>query len=318
MRITIIGAGSIGLLLAGKLSEAQAADIELIARTEEQAERLRMHGVTVQEAVTGGSKNTGVRISPMGLAPFGAEQPDWVFLTVKQQAIDPALLRLIQASAPPRYGLLCWQNGIGHLELLAKANVMPVNKLYAAVTTEGARRLDLTVVAHTGKGTTAIGRIDEASESVSDAAAAEKMLIDALNSAGFAATVSKHIVADVWNKLLINAAINPLTAILNVPNGGLLRAESSRKLMQSLAAEAIQVALAEGVSPPDDMQDRIEDVCRKTALNRSSMLQDIDNGGITENEWISGSIVRLASRHSLSVPVTETVYQLVQALEKRG
>jgi 2-dehydropantoate 2-reductase len=153
---------------------------------------------------------------------------------------------------------------------------------------------------------------DEAAEPV------EKKLSELLKSAGFAAAASKNIGKNVWNKLLINAAINPLTAILNVPNGGLLQAESVRNLMRRLAEEAAQVALAEGVAPPEDLIERIEEVCRSTAPNRSSMLQDLDRGSVTENEWISGSIVRLAAKHHLQVPATETVYQLVQALEKRG
>lgn len=315
MRIRIVGAGSIGLLLAGKLAGAKAAEIELITRTEDQAAQVREYGVTVQQEDTS-PLTARVRVNSMERSSFITERPDWLFLTVKRQALDPDMVRSLQALAPPREGFVCWQNGIGHIELLEEAGFVRFSPLYAAVTTEGARRLEPAAVAHTGKGTTAIGKLAAAS-SASSQGNAEKKLIEALISAGFAAAMSKHILVDVWNKLLINAAINPLTAVLRLSNGSLLQSEASRTVMDKLAAEAVLVAKAEGISPPDDILEKIADVCRKTARNRSSMLQDLDNGRLTENEWISGSIVRLAEKHRVSVPVTETVYRLIQAMEKK-
>jgi 2-dehydropantoate 2-reductase len=317
MRITIIGAGSIGLLLAGKLNANGCASIRLVTRTEEQAETIRLKGITVREAATGRSLHTEVSVCSIHRLAE-CEEADWAFLTVKQQAIDRTLLRLLRESAPPASGLVCWQNGIGHLDLLAEEGIVSPGKLFAAVTTEGALRQSPAVVAHTGAGMTAIGRAVAAQAPEETAEPAEKKLADRMKSAGFATVASKNIGIEVWNKLLINAAINPLTAILNVANGGLLQAESARRLMRRLAEEAAKVAQAEGISPPDDLIKRIEEVCRRTAPNRSSMLQDLDRRSRTENEWISGSLVRLAAKHHLQIPATETVYQLVQALEKRG
>jgi 2-dehydropantoate 2-reductase len=315
LRIRIIGGGSLGLLLAGKLAAAGRAQVELVTRGEEQAERICREGVTVREPER--VIRAMVRAEPiaaLGRASGMPEAPDWVLLTVKQHAIGEELLAALRRMPVPLHGIVCWQNGIGHLERLA-ANV-PAERLYLAVTTEGARRLSPAEVDHTGAGTTEIGRADALCAWTEDAEEAQKKLVETLAAAGFDAVMSKQILKSVWNKLLINAAINPLTAIWRVPNGHLLQSETARELVRSLTEEALAVAAAEGIDPAADIAGRIADVCRRTAANRSSMLQDIEAGRATENEWISGALLRLAAKHGMRIPVTETVYRIVRELER--
>ncbi|KIL41735.1 hypothetical protein SD70_05025 [Gordoniibacillus kamchatkensis] len=313
-RLRIIGGGSIGLLLAGKLAAAGEAQVELVTRSEEQAETIRREGVTVREP--GGSFRAQVAArsfaETLTLTNAG-ERPDWVLLTVKQQAIDSALLSGLQAAAPV-HGIVCWQNGIGHIDTIAAA--APDAKLLIAVTTEGARRLSPSEVDHTGAGLTEIGDASRSDEPQQRFELLQKKLVQPLANAGFDASVSKHIHTSVWNKLLINAVINPLTAIWRVPNGLLLQSAAAQALIRSLTDEAVAVAAAEGAEISAQIAERIAGVCRRTAANRSSMLQDIEAGRMTENEWISGAIVRIAAKHGVHVPVTETVYRIVQQLER--
>jgi hypothetical protein len=87
----------------------------------------------------------------------------------------------------------------------------------------------------------------------------------------------------VWGKLVINAAINPLTALLGVPNGELLARPAARALMADLACEAAAVAAAQGIRLPyPDPVAAAEGVAQRTAANRSSMLQDVQRGAPTE------------------------------------
>jgi 2-dehydropantoate 2-reductase len=318
MRIRIIGAGSIGLLLAGKLAASGAAAIELVTKTEEQALRLNQEGVTVKEPC----ETVRAQVTALSLEqslssrrkPKASPPPDWTLLAVKQQAIDDALLSELQALPPSRCGIVCFQNGIGHVERLAAA--VSDSVVYIAVTTEGARRESPFEVDHTGIGTTEIGLATGADHVTAAAVDNQKKLVETLVLAGFDAAVSKQIHITVWNKLLINAAINPLTAILRKPNGALLQSERTRQLMQELTAEGMAVAAAVGIVPAADLERRIAEVCRSTARNRSSMLQDLETGRITENEWISGAIVRLAAKYGVPVPVTETIYRIVYELER--
>jgi 2-dehydropantoate 2-reductase len=118
----------------------------------------------------------------------------------------------------------------------------------------------------------------------------------------------------IWGKLVINAAINPLTALLRVPNGRLLEIPAAHDLMKALATEVAQVAGAEHIPLPfADPVAAAEDVARRTAPNHSSMLQDILRGAPTEIDAICGAVVRIGQQHRLESPVNWTCWKLVKA-----
>jgi 2-dehydropantoate 2-reductase len=123
----------------------------------------------------------------------------------------------------------------------------------------------------------------------------------------------------VWGKLAINAAINPLTALLRIPNGELLARPSARSLMAAAAREAAAVATALGVrlAYPDPAA-AVEAVARLTAANHSSMLQDVLRGAPTENDAICGPAVEAGERCGVSTPVLRTLGLLIKALEEGG
>jgi 2-dehydropantoate 2-reductase len=137
----------------------------------------------------------------------------------------------------------------------------------------------------------------------------------ALRSSNF----NLQIVADaqslIWGKLVINAAINPLTALLRVPNGELLARPVVRKMMASLASETAEVAAAEHVNLPfSNPVSAAEDVARKTAKNHSSMFQDVRRGAPTEIDAICGAVTRRAELHGINTPYNRACWKLVRAL----
>jgi 2-dehydropantoate 2-reductase len=127
-----------------------------------------------------------------------------------------------------------------------------------------------------------------------------------------------HIVEDaqslVWGKLVINAAINPLTALLRVPNGKLLERMPAREMMKALAIETAQVAEAEGVILPfSDPAAAAEEVAHKTAANHSSMLQDVLRGAPTEIDAICGAVVKAGQKHYIDASANWACWKLVKA-----
>jgi 2-dehydropantoate 2-reductase len=308
MNIRIIGAGAIGLLLASKLAE-HGQVVELMTRSESQAEELRVNGlIRTNETVWVPEPSAVTSFEQENESGFAA---DWIFLTVKQTAITEPLLKRLQAGLGSHTRVLCFQNGIGHVETIAEW--LPPERIFVAVTTEGAKKRSGHEVEHTGKGTTTIGSAFAANRKaiLSD----EKKLADMLEEAGFAVIVSNQINNAVWNKLLINAVINPLTAVLRVTNGELLTSPHTLELMQALLQEGLSVAQANEIETAEDLWEQVVSVCRNTAANHSSMLQDMLSGRETEIEWINGSIIRMAIRHNLSVPVQQTLYRMVKAME---
>jgi 2-dehydropantoate 2-reductase len=120
----------------------------------------------------------------------------------------------------------------------------------------------------------------------------------------------------LWGKLVINAAINPLTALLRVPNGELLERPAARELLAEAALEATSVALKQGISLPyPDPVLAVQEVARNTAANYSSMLQDVMRGTITEIEAINGAIVKMGEHFGVPTPVNRMLWRLVKSLD---
>jgi 2-dehydropantoate 2-reductase len=116
--------------------------------------------------------------------------------------------------------------------------------------------------------------------------------------------------------LVINASINPLTAILNFPNGDLLTSPTARILMGLIANEAARVSFKMGVKLPYlDPVLVVESVAQNTARNISSMLKDILRGGPTEIDAINGAIVHLGEAVDAPVQYNRSMWLLVKAME---
>jgi 2-dehydropantoate 2-reductase len=315
LRIKIVGAGALGLLFASQLSSTQA-QIELITHTESQSDALKRNGLHSMDT----NKESTVTIevysifSERWVADI-SDPVDWILLMVKQKDINERLLERLLQLATQETRLLCFQNGIGHKELLEQR--FPSDRLYAAITTEAALKLSNHSVRHTGRGATWLGRMEESSAASEEFDEKEIMLQSLLIKAGFEVFLSKKMISYIWNKLLINAVINPITAIMQINNGGLLQSSYLKELMLSLLEEGRIVAQKMGIETEDNLWEQLLLVCERTSENQSSMMKDIAQGRKTEIEWINGALLRQADKFKLEIPAHETVYRMVKHLESR-
>ncbi|MDT2262058.1 2-dehydropantoate 2-reductase N-terminal domain-containing protein [Paenibacillus larvae] len=155
VKIQIVGAGSLGLLFAGKL--AASCTVELVTRRKEQAALLRKDGLQLkgQAPVYEGEHLRFVSFEEKKKGT-GLQKPfDYQLLTVKQTAIQDELISFLAAWLSPHTTVVCFQNGIGHEERLLSG--IPSSQLLLAVTAQGARKHSDTMVEHTGNGWTYIG-----------------------------------------------------------------------------------------------------------------------------------------------------------------
>lgn len=317
MIIDIIGGGSLGLLLAGRLIQS-GNKVRLWCRGIEQCQQLSHGGLTV--SYEDASKTISIPGEKFVAAPiweFAAtylgEPSDWIFLTVKQDTLHNDLPKYLSELKETQTHIVCFQNGYGHMEMLSV--LLPNSKLYVAITTEAAKRKSLIEVIHAGVGGVWIGewnnehRNGQPREVNIDLEA--NYLIEALTLAGFSALLSKEVDTMIYRKLLINAVINPLTAIWRIPNGELLASDHRMQLMKDLYDEAIAVYDACGVVYEDDIWDNILDVCRKTSGNTSSMLADVLASRTTEIRWINGSLVEMAEQFGMEVPLHRWICRLI-------
>ena len=197
---------------------------------------------------------------------------------------------------------LTLQNGLGNREILAER--LGSGRVALGSTTTGATLLGPGLAKAGGEGTLSIERHERLGP-----------LQQALTRAGFQVELVPDARALIWNKLVVNSAINPLTAILRVPNGQLLERPAARKLLHALARETAAVAEAEHIQlASSDPVSLVEAVARGTAANHSSMFQDIQRGAPTEIDAICGAVTRAGLQHRVPTPLNSACWQLVHAL----
>src|SRR6184192_4706540 len=121
----------------------------------------------------------------------------------------------------------------------------------------------------------------------------------------------------VWRKLVTNAAVNPLTALVGKTNADLLTDPAAASVADALAREVARVARAYGV--PISEQEAVtqwRSMAALTGANRSSMLQDVDAGRATEVDAISGAVAREGERRGVAAPLNQAMTILVSALQR--
>jgi 2-dehydropantoate 2-reductase len=306
MRVLVVGAGAVGSLFGARLAQA-GHDVVLVARPAHAA-AIRAHGLRLE-----GRSPATVRLGAVERIPARTET-DAVLLTVKSYDVAPSARALAQAVRPPA-PVLALQNGLGIVPLVTASLSAGGWSGAAAFVVRGINSVPATlvgpgVVKPTGEGEILLGTLDD--EGTPRFVAMFARLLD---SAGLTTRPAGDLLKEEWRKALINAAINPVTADHGIPNGQLAK-DPWRGQALELLEEALTVSDAEGVEfPPAEVERDLWRVVRKTAENRSSMLQDLDRGRRTEIDAISGAILRLGERHGLELPATR---RIVERLRRRA
>ena len=204
--------------------------------------------------------------------------------------------------------LVTVQNGLGNLETLAAA--VGADRVSLGAIYVGARLLPDGSLFATGAGRVELGRPRDAR-----ARDALERLAAALAAGGMSVSVVDDPWPTVWRKLVVNAAMNPTTAIFRLTNGGLLGHPAAEPLSDELARETARVATAAGVALGDDEAVAAwRDVATRLGENRSSMLQDLEAGKPTEIDAINGAVAREGRRVGVAAPVNEAVALLMKAV----
>jgi 2-dehydropantoate 2-reductase len=295
-RILIIGTGAMAGLFAARM--AKHAEVTMLGTWEEGLAALDAGGVFLVDA--DGSEDVSPVRATSDPKDCAGHHPALVFVKSWQTARAASQLA---SCLDPEGVALTLQNGLGNLEVLQEA--LGEERAALGVTTTGATLLGPGRVRAGGAGPTHVAfhpRLEP--------------LIVLLRRAGFEVDVTEDLEGLVWGKLAINAAINPLTALLGIPNGELLARPHALALMDEAAQEAAAVAAARGVNfPYEDPGAIAVEVAGRTANNRSSMLQDVQRGALTEIDAICGAIAHEGEMLGVQTPINRTLWHLVRALK---
>jgi 2-dehydropantoate 2-reductase len=315
MRVAVLGVGAIGGLVASRLARA-GCEVLLCARGET-AQALDAVGLLLD--------------TPDGRTI--ALAPDcWTVLDTNQQEIPvelqgwadyailcgksydvPNLCKISDQVLSLNGLVMCLSNGIGHMEKLA--NFVGKHRVLGASTTHGAIRIGPGEVRWTSRGAITLGGfIGSDLEPVEPRV---DSLMSALDEAGLNPLWSEEINKTIWEKLLLNVAINPVCAISGVLNGEMLHHPELFETGLAAMEEAARIATSEGVDLTDfDLAQSLEDLCHATADNRVSMLQDIMAGRETEIESICGEVVKRGEALGIATPRNQTLHALVKGIEQ--
>lgn len=293
--ILLVGTGALATLFAARLGEA-GHSVHMLGTWKNGLRALQQDGARLLDA-NGNERVYKVHATDDPREVDGAQH---ALVLVKSWQTERAARQLKDCLAEDGLALTL-QNGLGNRETLARE--LGAARVALGVTTGGATLLGPGLVKAGGEGVISI----EQNQALAPLEAA-------LRSSKF----NLHIVDDarslIWGKLVINAAINPLTALLRVPNGELLSRPNARRLMGALARETANVAGAEHIHLPfSNPVHAAEDVARRTAANHSSMFQDVRRGAPTEIDSICGAITRRGEKHGISTPYNRACWQLVRA-----
>ncbi|MCC6176464.1 MAG: 2-dehydropantoate 2-reductase [Chloroflexi bacterium] len=301
-RLAVVGPGALGCLFAGSLALA-GHDVRLLGRRPEQAAALARDGLTIEHDGTVRRASVRTDTNPARLGPV-----DLAIVLVK--ATDTAAAaEALPALLAPNGAALSLQNGLGNVESLSA--VLGPERVLAGVTSQGATLLGVGRIRHAGFGPTTFA------EAVGGRSDRAERIAALLEAAGFPTTAVEAVAPVVWGKLIANAAINPLGALLDCSNGELVERPSSALLFDRLAGEAGAVAAALGVVLPfPDSIEHARAVARVTHRNRNSMLQDVEAGRRTEVEAINGAVARLGEHAGVPTPLNATMAALIRALEE--
>lgn len=294
MKIAIIGGGAIGLLFAHYLSIDH--DVTIYVHKQEQADLISAKGlVTEREGHSIKTKQKALLFKDW----HGEE--DMTIVAVKQYHLAD-LLPMLKKGQTTKSSILFLQNGMGHLKWikqLDKANV------YVGTVEHGSLKISGNQIVHTGIGITKMAIFSEPS-------AAGLNKADLAGNIDFPFEWKTDYQLMLSEKLLVNAVINPLTAILKVKNGDLVDNPDYFQVLTRLyneVSDILQVSnKAEGLS-------HVQKVCANTAANFSSMYKDLENGRKTEVDAILGYLLERAEELKCEAPITALFYSMVKGKE---
>lgn len=304
-----MGAGAIGSVVGGFMAKA-GHRVALVGREPHMSaiarRGLRITGIWGEHVSNGVVPLTSVEGLENGSF-------DLILVTVKSYDTDAAA-RAVAPLADPNTLVCSYQNGLGNAEAIALhvgwERTIGARAIYGVVMREPGW-VEVTVIANP----TALGAYSAGTSVDRVRHTAEEM-----NAAGLPTTYTDNIRTVLWNKIAYNCALNPLSALLDVPYGALLDTEHTREMMRAIIHELYQVAFAMGVTmeprtPEGYVRHLFEDLIPPTAAHYASMRADFVNRRRTEIDALNGAICRYAQEHEIHCPVNSVLTRLVHAKE---
>ena len=303
MKIAVIGAGAMGSIYGGHLS--QHNEVYMVDTFDEVVRIINEKGVTLEED---GEDHV---YRPKAVTDTSdLPEMDLVILFVKALFSRAALSGNRGLIGENTY-VMTLQNGSGHEDILME--FVPKERIIIGTTEDRGTVLGMGHIRHGGTGGTNIGML------CPDEGGMLPRLKQTLDQCGFNGKIHGNIQQLIWNKLFVNVALSAVTGVLNVKMGFIANDTYAKAMSDQLLHEAVEVAHAMGLEADEEhLRQEIEETSKRVPDGITSICADLANGRRTEVDTISGSVVRAAKKLGVSVPAHEFLVNMVHAMEDRG
>ncbi len=278
---------------------AEHCDVRVLERNPELSAVIARDGLAVNDAP---ARRVAVAENPRDL--YGSRV---FFLFVK--AVDTLrALRPFAGELNPGAPFVSLQNGVGNEDAIKTAlgGEVPV---VLGITTESSQSVGPGRVRVTGEGHSILG-------STSAAPATSRMVAELLTRSGLQASVVYDIRPHLWGKLVANAAINALSALLDCEAGAIPKDPNAARVAEVLAEEAASVAAALKINLPFvNPWQYVTEVIALGADAKSSMAYDLETGHPSEIDHLNGAVAAFARRTGTPAPYNEAMVRLIKARE---
>jgi 2-dehydropantoate 2-reductase len=296
-RIGIIGAGAMGTLFGFHL--ADCCDVTMLDDNAAVADTVEREGLRVNDEPA-----RRVRVARRARDLYGSRM---LFLFVK--AVDTLrALRAFAGELDPAAPVVSLQNGIGNEDAIKTAlgGAVPV---ILGITTESSQTIGPGRVRSSEQGNTIIG-------SSSASTTTSRTVTDLLTRSGLRASAVYDIRPHLWGKLVANASVNALSALLDCNAGEIPRDANAARLAEALAEETANVAASLKINLPFvNPWQYVTEVIALGADAKSSMAYDLESGHPSEIDHINGAVVAFGRRTGTPTPYNDAMLRLIKARE---
>ena len=320
MRIAIYGAGSLGTILGAFITKA-GVSIELINRNKAHIEALKNKGAQV--------------VGTMNFTqPVIAYTPDEMngtydilFLMTKQQH-NAEVVQMLKGFLAPDGVLVTFQNGLPEVQI---AEVLGEKRVLGCTVAWGATLQSPGVCELTSEPDALSFSIGSISKQRSKHFDKVKELLEMMGTV----EMEENFLGTRWSKLLINAAFSGMSAVLGCTFGEAAGPKESRRIVQALIKECIDVCQVGGIRiEPVQGKDIVKLLnytnalkrafsffiipiaIRKHAKLKASMLQDLEKGKLTEVDAINGAVSEYGRKVNFPTPMNDKVVEIIHRIEQ--
>lgn len=303
-KVAIVGVGPVGGIMGAYLAQS-GHYVVMCDILKNHLDAIQERGLTITgiSEMSTKCKRLACHISELSNFP----EVDTIVISTKA-SVMPRIVPDIAKVVQPGTRFICNQNGLGNEEFLAEVfgpdNVMRIVPNYAGGTV-GDGKIWMSFFNPPNY----IGAMTPKGES------AARQMADMMTAAGLETLFTTNIIRYEWEKVILNAALNPVCALTRKTMKDMMGFEITEFLVEELLQEGIKVAEAAGVTFDEGFFEHGVQYLKKAGYHKPSMLQDIEREALTEIDWINRKIVEHGRAHGIKTPYNSTIAALIKGLE---